>query len=176
MMRKIMIIIVFFIFILVGCTYVADPIDLSIELNPGIDTVEVNSSYTDPGATAYLDGEIYEEMIVIENNVDITKVGTYTIVYQTSFRRNDRHITRYVHVIDETPPEITLNQGVDTVLLNSEWTDAGIEVIDNSNLEVRLTVTGNVITSQMGEYLITYIVRDYYGNVSYLTRYVHVIE
>lgn len=176
MLRKSLILYGFIIFLIVGCTYVSEPIDLYIVLNPGIDTIEVNSSFVDAGATAYLDGEVYEEMVVIENTVDISKVGKYVIVYQTSFRRSNRIISRYVNVIDETPPNLILNPGIDTVKLNEPWVDSGIVATDNSTLEVRITVTGVVITSQPGEYLITYMARDYYGNVAYLTRYVHVLE
>lgn len=177
MLRKILTpLLVLTILTLASCSYIHDPVSLSIELNPGIDTIEVNTSFIDAGATAYLDGDIYEDMIVIENSVDSTKVGLYKIVYQTSFRRNDKRITRFVNVIDKTPPKLTLRPGIDTIKVGEPWLDPGVLAIDNSHLEVKITITGQVISWQIGEYIITYRARDYYGNISYISRYVSVID
>lgn len=177
MLRKTIIAILFILILtLSSCSYIQDPAQLSIELNPGIDTLEINSSFIDAGAKAYLDGQIYEEMIVIENTVDTTKVGLYKIVYRTSFRQYDKSITRYVNIIDKTPPQLYLQPGIDTIKLGETWVDAGILASDNSHQEIRITQSGQVINSQIGEYIITYRARDYYGNTSYISRYVSVIE
>ena len=174
MLRKTLVFIL--LFTMLGCVIDdRDPETLTIELNPGIDTVEVNSSYTDSGAKAFVEGETHDVKI-IKNTVDITKVGTYEIIYQTSFKTKTLEITRYVDVIDETPPNVTLNPGIDTITVKSIWTDAGVVVSDNSLLEVQIEIQGEVITDQIGEYQITYIVTDLYGNETRVTRFVSVIN
>ena len=161
--------------VLVGCTTPRDPETLFIALNPGVDTIEVGYDYQDPGATATLSGQQHPYE-VIENTVDVTKVGTYRIVYEVSYRGVTQHVTRIVDVIDTTPPDITLNPGVDTVILNGTWVDAGVTVSDNSGLDVTVVIDGEVVTSMTGEYRITYVATDAFGNQSEMVRFVHVID
>jgi len=86
MLRKTLFIIALLMMALVGCTVVTttEEFTLSIELNPGVDTVEVNSVFEDAGATAYLNGNAYDQVVVSQSSLDITRVGSYSIVYQTN--------------------------------------------------------------------------------------------
>lgn len=178
MLRKTLFIIALLMMALVGCTVVTttEEFTLSIELNPGVDTVEVNSVFEDAGATAYLNGNTYDQVVISQSTLDITRVGSYSIVYQTSYGGQTKEVTRYVDVIDETPPVVTLKPGIDTIPLKGDWVDAGINAYDNSELDVQINIRGGVVDSQVGEYLITYTVTDAYGNQAVITRYVHVID
>lgn len=173
MKRKLLIL--FLLLTMVSCVDIRDPETLTLELNPGVDTVEINSEFTDAGANASLEGNSYS-VEIISNNVDITQVGTYEIIYQTSFGDVTLEITRYVDVIDETPPTISLKPGVDTIIKDTEWIDAGVEVTDNSELDVTIEQRGQVSSSQIGEYQITYTAIDASGNESTIIRYVNVVE
>jgi hypothetical protein len=178
MLRKLLLTISFIsVFILSACSsfYTKDPETLRISLNPGIDTVEVNSDFIDSGASATLEGKDHS-VEVIKNNVDITKVGLYEIIYQTTYSDNTLEIKRFVDVIDTTPPLISLIPGIDTIEKNSLWHDYGVSVSDNSNLDVTIVTEGYVTTSQIGEYQITYTAIDAQGNESSIIRYVHVID
>jgi hypothetical protein len=174
MLRKIFVFLIL-LFTMVGCVDIRDPETLTLELNPGIDTVDINSEFTDAGAYATLEGKS-RPVEITADNVDISQVGTYEITYQTSFGDIVLEITRYVDVIDETSPSISLNPGVDTITLGTVWEDAGITVTDNSELDVTINHTGQVSSSQIGEYQITYTATDAYGNESTIIRYVHVVE
>lgn len=181
MLRKIMLLLIILVIGISGCTYITTnttfgDFTLDIELNPGIDTVEVNGAFNDAGATAYLNDEPYDNVTIKENNLDMSSVGTYTIIYETSYGNETLEITRIVDVIDETPPVVTLNPGVDTIPLKGDWEDAGITAADNSGLDVNISVRGGVIDSQVGEYIITYTVTDASGNITIISRYVHVID
>lgn len=175
MLRKISVLILLILLTLVSCVDIREAETLTLELNPGVDTVEINSEYNDAGAYATLEGKSHP-VELISNNVDITQVGTYEITYQSSFGDVTLEITRYVDVVDETPPTITLNPGVDTIVKNTEWVDAGVTVTDNSELEVTIEQRGQISSSQIGEYQITYTAIDAYGNQSTIIRYVHVVE
>lgn len=159
---------------LTSCVDKRDPNTLVIGLRQGIDTIEVNTTYVDPGAYAYLENKVYRVSVVV-NQVDTTQVGSYTIVYRTTFKDRTLEITRYVDVIDETPPQVTLLPGIDTIYVGQTWVDAGVATSDNSGLAVEVEVQGEVITSQIGEYQIYYIVRDAYDNTTTKIRYVHVL-
>jgi len=171
---KLIFIVIFILFLTSCITY--DQETLTLSLNPGVDTVEVNTSFTDAGAKATLEGRRNHRVVVIKNTVDITQVGTYHIIYETTYLSTKRQITRIVSVIDETAPILTLNQGIDTIYLNEIWIDAGVTVSDLSGLMVEVKVTGDVITSLVGEYQITYTATDAYGNQSIIFRYVSVIS
>ncbi|MDY0140192.1 MAG: DUF5011 domain-containing protein [Candidatus Izemoplasmatales bacterium] len=177
MKRKLFIIIpVLFTFFIFSCSIVIkDPETLNINLNPGVDTIEVNQEFKDAGATATLEGDSHPVSIIF-SNVDITRVGTYEIVYQTKYNNITLETKRYVDVIDSTSPIITINPGIDTIVKNTEWIDEGVSVNDNSKLEVTITTEGYVTPSQIGEYHITYTATDIYGNESSITRFVYVIE
>ncbi|MBU1143861.1 MAG: DUF5011 domain-containing protein [Firmicutes bacterium] len=144
-----------------------------IQLNSGVDTVEIGTNYIDPGATAKY-GLRNLEVQVISNTVDTQVLGTYEIIYQATHDNFIKTTKRMVTVIDETPPLIVLNPGLDTIYLDETWVDAGVVVTDASNGNITITQTGTV-SSSPGEYRITYIATDESGNVSTKVRFVNVI-
>ncbi len=174
-MKKIKVIILSFLILsLVSCTTINED-DLSIVLNPGIDTVEINSSYDDPGATAKAYGFTVENEVIF-NDFDITTIGNYTITYQVDYKNVTKTISRIVTVIDETPPTGVLNAGVDTIFVGDSWIDTSCIASDNSLDEVIITVSGYVNVNIAGEYIITYILTDSSSNTTELSRHVFVIN
>lgn len=160
-------------FTLTACTdYDIDTFE--IHINPGVDTVQVNSTFNDAGATATIEGND-RRVTIIENTIDITKVGTYKIVYQASYRNTVIQATRMVDVVDEEAPQITLNPGIDTIYVGDTWEDSGVSVTDNSKENIHLTVQGTVNTDVAGEYIITYRAEDESGNIATKIRYVNVL-
>ncbi|MBI9008484.1 MAG: DUF5011 domain-containing protein [Tenericutes bacterium] len=157
-----------------SCTTI-DEEDVTIILKEGIDTVEVNSEFIDSGALSKAYGFTVQNE-VIYNDVDITKIGTYTIVYQIEYKNVIKTIERIVTVIDETAPVGTLNPGIDTVRVDSTWIDASVFTTDNSMEVVIVTVVGTVNTNIPGEYILIYLLEDSSGNLSQIERHVFVIK
>jgi hypothetical protein len=145
--------------------------EIIISLNPGIDTVELESSFEDAGATAFY-GETELEIIVISNTVDVSEEGIYEIVYEASYLGETKSITRKVTVVDDLLPMVTLNPGQDTIYVGDEWIDAGVYSTEFMNVYR----TGNVDINTPGEYLITYRITGRGGAEVFLYRYVNVIE
>jgi hypothetical protein len=170
---KLLLIVGFLIFTMIGCNAEIDDIDFY--LNSGIDTIEVNSVYVDPGATAKVFG-LRRSNEVIENTVDATQVGVYHITYSFVYQEFEMALTRIVTVIDETPPVLVLNPGLDTIRINSTWSDASFSYYDNSENNLIFEITGFVDTSKTGTYVISYKATDESGNSSTIYRYVNVIE
>lgn len=148
--------------------------DITLYLNNGIDTVEVNSTWEDAGAYIMINDVRYE--MTTEMNVDISKVDIYQIIYTYDFEEETYSIVRYVAVLDQTQPVLSLNPGIDTITVGGTWLDAGVEASDNSGEAVVVTTTGTVDTTTIGSYEIIYEATDSSGNSSVITRYVNVVE
>jgi hypothetical protein len=174
MKKHLLSMILLILFILSGCIKPQED-KLSISLNPGVDTIEINSSYIDPGAKASY-GFVELTASIYINTLDITQLGTYEIVYKVTYKTIEKEVKRIITVVDETPPIMTLNPGVDTILLGGNWIDAFVSVSDNSEQEVEITTLGEVDTQTAGIYIITYVATDLSGNESRIQRYVEVID
>lgn len=173
-MKKLMFMLIISLMVLLhACTEVSMEY-LKIKLEPGMDTIEMHDPFIDAGATASY-GLKKLEITVIYNNVDPSTIGVYEIVYQATHRDLVQTIKRIVTVVDETPPVVTLNPGIDTITTSEAWVDAGITATDNSLDDLIINVIGEVLPVQ-GVYTILYQVTDPSGNQTSVTRYVHVIE
>lgn len=151
----------------------------------GQDTVyvEVNKSYTDPGATALdnLEGNITSK-IIKTSTVDTSQVGFYTIAYNVSDVYGNQADTkiRVVAVrVDMTPPVITvLGSNPVTIHVGGTYTDAGATAIDNySGVITSLISTINPVNvNVVGTYNVIYSVSDYFGFTDVKTRIVNVVD
>ncbi|SVA24895.1 uncharacterized protein METZ01_LOCUS77749, partial [marine metagenome] len=95
-------------------------------------TIEVGSTFTDPGATATdnYDGNV---TVTAAGTVDANTVGTYTLTYTaTDSSNNTLSDTRTVNVVDTTPPNLLLNGDTPmTIEVGSTFTDPGATATDN---------------------------------------------
>lgn len=174
-MKKIFFLFITILLLTLSSCIVQSEEKLIIELNPGVDTIEVGDIFIDAGVHSnYAYKTLYPT--VLSSDVDNSTVGVYSIIYEISYLDYYKTVTRIVTVIDETPPSIALNPGLDTIIKGQEWVDAGVTVDDNTNHDVTLTITGSVNINQVGEYLITYQAIDENGNIATIFRYVTVIE
>lgn len=149
--------------------------DIEFHLNVSVDTIPLGEPYEDPGVTAKINGFIYQTEVT-DYTVDTSEVGIYHITYTLDHLDRTLSLTRVVTVIDETPPEITLNPGIDTLLTGETWTDESVEVTDNSDGVIDIETIGSVDTSSPGTYEITYVATDEYGNQNETTRIVTVLD
>lgn len=159
-----------------GTDYITTIIDndIYLRLNPGQDTVEINTEWTDAGALFVLNNVLIE--MTTEDEVDITSLGIYRVEYTYTYEEVIYSIMRYVVVTDQISPEIKLNLGIDTVIIGNEWTDAGVTISDNSDEAIGAVITGSVDINTPGRYQIIYTATDSSGNDNSVTRYVTVIE
>jgi hypothetical protein len=143
--------------------------------------VEVGTSFTDPGATAQdnYDGNITSR-IVVTSNVNPGVVGDYTVTYNVSDAAGNAAapVTRTVSVResesqvqskDTAKPVITLlGSPTVTVEVLTTYTDAGATAMDNVDGDItpRIVKGGNVNTSKLGTYTVTYDVSDAAGNAA----------
>ena len=133
-------------------------------------TIEVHSSYTDPGATATskYEGDI-SSRIKAQSTVDKDVLGTYTITYSVADSAGNyaTQVKRTVKVVDTTPPVLVLNGNASIVIpLGQNYTDSGATATDNYDGDItsKIAVGGSVDTTKAGTYTITYDVTDAAGN------------
>lgn len=173
-MKKIIIsLAVLFVIILSGCNG-ETPITVDFILNAGNDTVEINSTWEDMGSSL-TDGE-NSFTIYSDDTINSSILGLNEIEYEIEYINNTYVLTRYVVVTDQTPPELTLLPGLDTLTKGTSWIDAGISVTDNSNETVTYQVEGTVLHNTAGVYEILYTATDSSENTNTIIRFVTIID
>lgn len=138
--------------------------------------LEVNTQYNDEGASARYRFADYSDQIVVESNLNMTKLGTYQIRY--SFDAYDKEAERIVEVVDTTAPLIKLS-GSDTIRIfeKEAFSDPGFSAIDNydGDLSAQVQVdTSQLDTNTIGSYEVLYRVNDSSGNEASYKRMVEV--
>jgi len=157
---------------LASCT----PRDISVVLNAGDDIVGVNEEWEDAGCTLNINANYAIEMGILSSDLDLTTPGEYRVVYSEEYASEDYTCLRIVKVVDEEPPVVTLNAGIDTIKVGETWEDAGVVVTDNLATSLDVGVSGTVNSNVAGSYEIIYTVTDDYLNTTIITRIVTVIE
>ena len=164
-------------------------VEVSDTTSPDIDlvgdeqiTVEVNGSFTDPGATATdsFDGDLTDQ-ISDGGTVDTTSLGNYTITYQVSDSSgNTADVSREVTVSDTTAPVISLTGSSPvTIEVGTTYTDEGATASDDfqGDLTASISDTSNVDSTTVGTYSVVYNVSDSSGNAAnQVTRIVEVVD
>ncbi|SFV53541.1 hypothetical protein MNB_SV-8-1453 [hydrothermal vent metagenome] len=142
-------------------------------------SVEVHTTYTDPGATAT---DTEDGNVPVTNDsataVNMAVVGDYMVTYtSTDSQNNTTHATRTVKVVDTTAPVITLtgNAAVN-LLVGATYTEEGATCTDNYDANCNVTIGGDTVdTSTVGTYTVTYDANDTAGNTAtQVTRSVNV--
>jgi hypothetical protein len=150
-------------------------------------SLPVGTAYVEQGATAHdvVDGDITGSIQTI-GSVGTTTVGTYTITYSVTNSQNiSSSATRMVHVVDETPPTITLlGDNPMTVAKGGTYTEPGATASDNYNGDITANIvihvdgvlSGTIDTSTIGDHSVSYDVQDSSGNSAITAhRTVHVV-
>jgi len=144
---------------------------------------QLDVNYVSPGATANdpSQGDITSN-ITVSSDVDQTLPGIYYEVYMAMDASGNEAfpVTRVVYVVsDQTPPVITITGAADTTIeVGTKWLDLPAVAIDNKegNISSAIVVSGEVDVNTLGEYTITYSVKDNQGNASSANRIVRVVD
>lgn len=143
-------------------------------------TLELNEEYKEPGYTSSYFNKDLTKSVKVENNVDNTKIGEYSIIYTVKTKKclKDNSVKRIVKVVDKISPEITLKGKENiTIYLNNEYKELGYKAVDNYDGDIteNVIITNNVDKTKIGEYKIIYKVSDSSNNVSEVERTIKVI-
>lgn len=125
--------------------------------------------FSDPGVNAKdnHDGDITDKVTTEKIEIDD---NNYKIAYKVTDSSGNKSIVyRYIKIVDNVAPEITLNgESVVWVLLGGNYNELGATANDNKDGDVteNIKTSGEVDTSKEGVYLISYEVTDKNGNKS----------
>lgn len=111
------------------------------------------------------------DSLTIENAPNTSVVGDYEVIYSYKILGLKKEKKVVVHVVDKEPPTIVLN-GLDKqeVFLNDEYEEAGYEVSDNYDSNVKVEIDGEIDTSEIGNYYLTYRATDTSNNKTEVVR------
>ncbi|MBW1296019.1 immunoglobulin-like domain-containing protein [Aquimarina litoralis] len=153
-------------------TVVDTTIPVITRLGSATVTVEIGTTYTDAGATAFdsLDGDITGDIVTV-NPVNTSVLGVYTVTYNVSDGAgNDAvQVTREVTVVNTSVPVITLSgDATVTVEAGTTYTDAGATASDSVDGDITAAVVtvNPVNTAIPGIYTVTYNVTNSAGNAA----------
>ena len=147
-------------------------------------TVEYGDDFEDPGASAIYYGTIFQQEpldvpVTVEGTVDLTKLGTYELLYRAEYEEISNSAARKVRVMDTVKPEISL-LGEETVTLpvGAEYEETGCTASDNYNgdLTEAVKVSGTLDPAVPGSYVLTYTVSDESGNQNQTSRTVVYVD
>ena len=153
-----------------------------------VDYVELSQSnvYNIPTCNAVnpsgVEGNVNCTYQILNNDtIDLTKVGSYQIVYEAVNDYGKSVFTKTVVVKDTTKPIISVENSsilmkvsdIDNYMNNEYLSD--ITITDNSNLETTINISTDV-TKLPGKYYIKYIVTDKSGNSATYTMSVTLVD
>ncbi|QWB99420.1 DUF5011 domain-containing protein [Mycoplasmatota bacterium] len=140
--------------------------------------IEYLDTYTEPGATCI---DNYDETcaLTVSQSIDTSALNTYIVTYSTiDSSGNEANITRTVIIQDTTKPTITLiGDSEITLEVGNLYIEQGAIYSDNYGVDENITITGDVDSSTVGTYLVTYNLRDMEGNVAdTVIRTVYIVD
>lgn len=151
------------------------------ELAPEITLLNKDGYYTLPGGTYEEegftafdngDGDLTDRVKRTETPDEVT----YSV---TDSAGNSTVVKRKIVYSDPVPPLVSVEGDAEvTRQRRQSFYDPGAIAADNfdGDLTDQITVEGTVDTSTVGDYTLTYTVRDSSGNLGIATRIVHVVE
>ncbi len=145
----------------------------------GQDTVELEygSKYVESGISAHTRFKNISNSVVVDSDVDTSKVGTYHVTYKVPSKNGFDTYTRTVLVKDNKAPEITLTGDENVnVEYGKEYEEQGY----SANDEYDGNLTNNVVISKKeledGSYDIHYEVTDSSSNKAEKVRHIKVVD
>jgi hypothetical protein len=145
-------------------------------------TLTVGDTYEELGASAVDDiGNPVEVISDANSVVDTNTAGTYTVTYSVDTAESPIIITRTVVVEDSVrdtlPPVITLSGDSSiTLTVGDAYEELGAIATDATDGDVEVIISGEVNTSSIGTYTITYTATDAADNSDSVTRTVTIEE
>ena len=137
----------------------------------GKDTV-----YREVGITE-TDDVVGDLILAIQNNVDSSQLGDYSVVYLAKDKRSSTKLKRVVHVIDNRPPTLTLiGDRILRMAYDSYYKEKGATAVDDVDGKVSVVIEGKVNNKKIGFYKIIYTAKDKAGNVAKIVREVEVVD
>lgn len=144
-------------------------------------TLFVGDTYEELGATAVDDVGGSPAVTTDSSSVDTSTAGTYAVTYSVDTAGYSVQATRTVIVVepvrDTLPPVITLSgASIITLTVGDAYEELGASATDDIDGTIEVIISGEVNTSSIGIYTITYTATDAADNSDSVTRTIAVEE
>lgn len=129
--------------------------------------IEYGTEYIEEGFNAIYDGKNINNYVAMSTTLNPTKLGDYDIYYTVNYEGYTKTLSRHISVVDREPPKLNINCDEETyVEIGGNFSRCDYDANDNfdGNVKDNVIVTGNVDTSQEGDYKLTYLVSDSSNN------------
>lgn len=138
-----------------------------IEINGDKEIIlKYNSEYVEEGVSGHQLFNDISNDIVITNDIDINKVGKYSVTYSYKYLGLEIRKNRNVIVVDDVMPQISLDgESEVSICPNDDYNEQGFKAIDEYDGDITDKVIRDVDDS-----LITYFVEDSSGNSASVSR------
>jgi len=137
-----------------------------IKLTGGEVKIDYGKKYKEPGYSVKFFGKNYTKSVKVTNNINLKKLGNYSVNYSVKIGGITYKKTRTVSLIDKEKPKIELTGKKDTdVCPDAEYKEEGYKAIDNYDKDLTKKVKVNVSKEK-----IVYSVSDSSGNKAEVTR------
>lgn len=139
--------------------------------------LEYGNKYVESGVNAYTKFKNISNNVIIESDVDTSKIGTYHVNYKVPSGDGYDTYTRAVIVKDKKAPELTL-VGDETIEVEygKEYEEPGYSAIDEYDGDL----TSNVVTTKYefedGSYDINYVITDSSSNKVEKVRHIKITD
>ena len=140
----------------------------------GLDEVvlEYGEEYQEQGAYLSKFNHQFDVDIIVDNNLNVDKIGEYKVNYKCKLGFLTITKTRIVKVVDNEKPVITLTgDNVLGVCPNTPYVEEGFKAIDNYDGDI----TDKVIRTEE-EHIVIYTVTDSSGNTESVSRQVNELD
>lgn len=135
--------------------------------------VQVKRPFQDPGVNAKYHLRDYKNDVRITSNLNLNRIGDYTIVYEWK----NKVVERTVKVVDKKAPVLQLKGNNPLRMFENEnYQEAGYKAIDDYDGDItsKVKIKNNINTKKQGKYNIIYSIEDKNGNQSTVKRQVEV--
>ena len=156
----------------VAAQVAANEFTILIQMNEGSELeVAYGSEFVDPGAEAYVSGNVLLQKperveVTVSGYVNTNTIGTYSLVYTAKFKDVSKTAIRTVYVVDTKQPIITLVTNPDHYTLPGQpYEEEGFTAYDACDGDI----TSRVQWEEKDGY-VYYSVQDSSGNVSTASR------
>lgn len=142
-------------------------------------TISYRETYEEPGVILKNANTKYLNRLKIEDNIEPKKLGIYHVDYTLKLGTRTLKRRRNIKVIDDISPTIKLDGNqIMKISINKEYIEPGYKATDeyDGDITENVEVTGKVDTTNYGEYIIKYKVKDSNNNTTEINRIVKVID
>ncbi|MBP3502215.1 MAG: polysaccharide deacetylase family protein [Clostridia bacterium] len=141
------------------------------------ETIEYGEIYIDKGINVYTKFKNISNKVIVESNVNTSKVGNYNITYKVPYFNDYKIYTRTVNVVDTKAPSINLTGDTQyNLAYGTEYQEPGYTATDDYDGDITDKVVVTQVDVDKNNFEKHYTVSDSSGNSFENIRYIKITD